>query len=249
MSLAQTLPAEDCTRLVDRWFVDEQSCNWALGQTNVALADRATALEAERMLTDARLPTHPDRPKNWDGFLALFHTLSGAGPLDPVLDAGAERYSNFLPALRRLGYQDLTGINLSFDAPFQQGGIHYQPGDITRTGFPDRSFAAIASLSVIEHGVDVPAFLAEASRLLRPGGLLFLSFDYWITQVDTGGQSAYGVPIRIFTQEDIIALLASARRLGLVLDHEADFTCRDQAVHWQRFDLRYTFANILLRKA
>lgn len=249
MSLTQQMPGPDCTSPVDHWFLDEETYRRALGQTNVALADCATALAAEQMLIEARLPTHPDRLKNWDGFLALFHTLSRVGPLDPVLDAGAERYSSFLPGLRRLGYQDLTGINLAFDAPFQQDGIHYQPGDITRTGFPDGSFAAIASLSVIEHGVDVAAFLAEAARLLRPGGVLFVSFDYWITPVETARQQAYGVPIRIFTLQDVAAMIASARRAGLVLDHAADFSCREQAVHWQRFDLRYTFANLLLRKA
>ena len=249
MSLARQFAMPDGAPSVDHWFLDEAACGWALGQTNRALADRATALAAEQMLSDAGLPTHPDRLKNWDGFLALFHAVSRVGPLEPVLDAGAERYSNFLPALRRLGYQDLTGLNLAFDAPFQHDGIQYQPGDITRTGFPDGSFAAIASLSVIEHGVDVAAFLAEAARLLRPGGTLFLSFDYWITPVATGGRQAYGVPIRIFSLNDVSAMIASAWRLGLVLDDAADFTCREQAVHWQRFDLRYTFANLLLRKA
>ena len=47
------------------------------------------------------------------------------------------------------------------------------------TGFPAGAFAAVTSMSVIEHEVDTAAFFQEAARMLRPGGILFLSTDFW----------------------------------------------------------------------
>jgi len=82
--------------------------------------------------------------------------------------------------------------------------------DLTKTSFPERSFAAIASLSVVEHGVDLDAYLAEAARILRPGGLLFTSTDYWCEPIDTTAQTAYGHEVRIHTPADFCREIAGA---------------------------------------
>jgi SAM-dependent methyltransferase len=230
------------------WRGDERLSVWALNQTNTALRDDAATRSAEALLRSAGLPTHPDRTKNWDTFLALYHAMTHVEPFEAILDAGAERYSAFLPALSRCGYRDLTAINLTFGAPQKADGITFRNGDITRTGMASQSYAFIACLSVIEHDVDIAAFLQESARLLVPGGRLFLSFDYWEEPVDTRGQHAYGVPIRIFTRRDIDEMLGWAAKAGLSIEGAADFSCKDRVVHWQRFDLRYTFANLLLRR-
>ncbi len=234
------------------WLDDEKADLWVAGQTNTALRDQAAVDRAERLLHEAGLALHPDRPKNWDGLLALFHALAaasaGPGTRLAVLDAGAERYSAFLPALRRLGFSGLTGINLVFDGEERADGIVFRHGDITSTGLPPASCDYIACLSVIEHGVDVAAFLRESARLLRPGGRLFVSFDYWQEAIDTRGQYAYGVPVRVLTAADVATMLAEAREVGLALDGPADFACRERVVHWRRLDLRYTFANVLFRR-
>ncbi len=234
--------------LAETWRAGQGPLAWALKQTNAALRDQQAAEFAEAALTSAGLPTHPDQPKNWDSLLALFHAVTNVEPFEAVLDAGSERYSAFLPALNQLGYSDLTGINLTFSAPEDVGTIVYQHGDITKTIFADESYAFISCLSVIEHGVDIQAFLNEAARLLRPNGLLFLSFDYWESPVETNGRCAYGVPIRIFTRQCIDDMLQWAEAADLYIEGTPDFNCKDRLVHWQRFDLRYTFANLLFRK-
>lgn len=230
------------------WLNSATLRDWVCRQTNSALRDEAAWRLAQSMLSAAGLPVHNDAPKNWDTFLALFHASSSLRDSDAVLDAGAERYSAFLPALRSLGYVNLTGVNLTFPCSEEIGGIRYQGGDITRTAFPDGSLAFIACLSVIEHGVDTEKFLTESARILAEGGRLFVSFDYWETPVETRGQQAYGGPIRIFTRRDVDDLLAQAEHCGLHLDSVPDFSCQDRVVHWRRFDLRYTFANLLLAK-
>ena len=230
------------------WQLDEELGVWAKSQTNTALRDNAAVRLAQGLLHKAGLPTHPDQPKNWDTFLALYHALADVEPSEAILDAGAERYSAFLPALSRSGYTNLTAVNLSFGAEEEVNGITFRHGDITRSGLASGSYAFISCLSVIEHGVDVEAFLKECERLLCPGGRVFLSFDYWEQPIDTRGQEAYGAPIQVFTRNDIDKILRWAEEVGLLIEGTPDFRCQDRVVHWQRFDLHYTFANLLLRR-
>lgn len=217
-------------------------------ETNGVLRSGHDVEIACRALRRAVLPMHPDGPKNWDGLLALHHALNLCAPDDAVLDAGAELYSAFLPALRELGRERLVGINLTIEGERDEGGILYRQGDITAAPFEDHRFGFIACLSVIEHGVDIAAFLREQARLLRSGGHLFVSFDYWQTPVDTRGQMAYGAPIHILTPEDVAAMLEGAQEVGLWPTGEFRPECREQVVHWHRFGLHYSFANLLLRR-
>jgi SAM-dependent methyltransferase len=222
------------------------------GSAHAVLRSRAAWQEVEAEVRRLGLPRHPDPPKNWDSLLAL-RAILGRVPRDGrVLDAGAELYSAILPWLHLCGYRRLDGINLVFEAPFRQGPIDYRGGDLTRTPFADGSFDAITCLSVIEHGVDLDAYFREASRLLRPGGLLVTSTDYWQDPVDTGGQVAYGVPIRIFTRDALLDAVALAGRHGLAPTASLDasmLACAERAVRWQRFGLDYTFAFFTLAKA
>lgn len=206
---------------------------------------RATVADSRRL----GLPLHPDLPKNWDTRLMVAALLASTGPDDAILDAGAETYSRILGSLYLYGRRALTGINLVFDRPTERGPIHFEHGDITRTRFADGSFAGIACQSVIEHGVDVRAYLTEMVRLLRPGGVLVTSTDYFPEPVDTRGQVAYGVPIKIFTGDEMLAMIALAAELGLTLTHPLDLECSERPVHWKRFDLRYTFTCFALRKS
>lgn len=202
---------------------------------------------ATRQMRALRLPRHPDGSKNWDTLCALSTTLTHVSPSERVLDAGAALYSTFLPSLRLYGYSHLVGTNLEFGRPIAFGGVRLERGDIEATGFAAGSFGAVVCLSVIEHGVDVRAFLTEAARLVRPGGVVFVSTDYWADGVDTTGLTAYGTPVRIFDRADITALIASAGEVGLQLDGDLDLDCRERAVHWNRFDLHYTYVALTFR--
>jgi SAM-dependent methyltransferase len=194
------------------------------------------------------LSLHPDLPKNWDGRIAAAALLATTAEDDPILDAGAETYSRILSTLYAYGRRNLVGINLTFTRPAQRGPIRFEPGDITRTRFADASFAGVACQSVIEHGVDLPAYFKEMARILRPGGLLVSSTDYFPEPVDTRGQWAYGVPIKIFTREEILKMIAVAADVGFEPTHELDLECSERPVLWKQYDLRYTFTCFTLRR-
>ena len=240
LACGYTKPAE--------WRPEPAMLWWAAQQTNAALRGEVAIEEAASMMAEAGLPPHPDHPKCWDGFLAALHATDSTARDAPVLDAGAERYSTFLPGLRQLGFSDLTGINTVFAEPEEHHGIRLLPGDITGSILPDAHFGFIACLSVIEHGVDLAAFFAEQARLLRPGGHLFVSCDYWETPIETAGLSAYGVPVHIFSRPELEAAIALAETYGLRLVGPSNLACVDKAVAWARFGLRYTFANLLWQR-
>lgn len=212
------------------------------------LQTRADADAAVAAVEACGLPRHNDVPKNWDLLIALGLILERTTSSASILEMGATQYAKLLPWLYLYGYRRLRGIDLVYDAPVVLGPIRYERMDLTATTFPDASFDAIACLSVVEHGVDLGAYLREASRLLRPGGVLVTSTDFWCEPVETGGREAYGGPIRIFTPGDIEAFIVAAERYGLVGARPVALECQERVVHWDRFDLDYTFLNSVLVK-
>ena len=215
---------------------------------NRALQDEVQVEAAVAEVTRCGLPAHNDRPKNWDLLVALGSILEHARPTGPVLEMGAPRYSRLLPWLALYEYRQLEGIDLVFQAEVRDGPIRYRRMDLTATTFPDRSFEAIACLSVVEHGVDMERYFAEAARLLRPGGVLVTSTDFWCEPVDVAGLEAYGGQVRIFDPADLASWLQVADRRGLEPVRPLDLRCGDRIVHWERMGLRYTFANVVLRR-
>jgi SAM-dependent methyltransferase len=219
---------------------------WVKGQTNRALQERVAIDRARNMLAQFDLPRHPDHPKSWDSYIALWHAFATTHSGGAVLDAGGTRESVFLPGLARLGFRRLINLNIDEQTPQLEGHISYSRGDITATGLPDGTFDFIACLSVIEHGVDWKKFLAEASRILVPGGHLSVSVDYWETPIDTGDRTAFDAPVKIFAPEEIYNFIGYANRLGLDVIGDVDLRCRDRVVNWIGLD--FTFLNLLLRK-
>lgn len=222
---------------------------WVLANTNKALQRHHDVTYAADALLMEGLPLHPDYNKNWDNYIALFHTQIAA-PDDPILDAGAGDESAYLPGLKKMGYTNLVGINLDRCDDYKAGvknGIRYAYADITSTPFPNDTFRFISCLSVIEHGVDVPVFLAEMARILKPGGHLFVSFDFWDKPLDTTGLITHGASIHIFSNQDVLGILDRAATLGLKVDSgSVDLQCNEKIIAWA--GLEYTFMNLLFRK-
>jgi len=200
--------------------------------------------EAKRL----HVPLHRGDEKNWDHLAAVFAILSHTSTSARILDAGAEFYSNVLPALFVHGYRDLYGMNLSFIDPARRGPIRYLPGDITHSPFPGEFFDAITCMSVIEHGVPLEDYFREMYRILKPSGLLITSTDYFPVPINTGGQMAHGAPIKIFSKPEIQEALRLAVEMGFELTGDVDLECTAKPIRWMQFNLEYTFVIFTLRK-
>ncbi len=207
--------------------------------------ERDQALEQVKALG---LPPMGEPTKNWDSLAALDFILANTPTRGRILDAGADRYSVILPWLFLYGYKRLDGINLVFEEPIRTGSMLYHHGDITRTKFEARTFDAITCLSVIEHGVDLELYFREMARILRPGGALITSTDYWQTPIDTHGQIMFDAPVHVFTEKEIRGAIELAKGFGLALTGSVDLACGEKVVHWTEVDLDYTFLVLTMRR-
>lgn len=215
---------------------------------NAVLKSKAELREATEFGKQHHLPRHRAEEKNWDHLAAVKAILSSTSRTACVLDAGAEMYSNVLPALFACGYRRLYGMNLSFADPARRGPIRYLRGDITRTGFSDGFFDAVTCMSVIEHGVPLRPYFAEMFRVLKPGGLLITSTDYYPEPIDTTGKEAHGAPVKIFSRREAEEMMALAREIGFEATGPVDLAASARPIRWEEFGLEYTFLIFTLRK-
>jgi SAM-dependent methyltransferase len=215
---------------------------------NGTLKNRAEWVAAYENARKLHVPLHRGPEKNWDHLAAVSTILARTSPSACILDAGGEFYSNVLPALFVYSYSNLYGINLSFTDPARRGPIRYLPGDITRAPFPDEFFDAITCLSVIEHGVPRESYFREMHRLLKPGGVLITSTDYFPTPIDTKGMLAHGAPVRIFSKPEVQAAISLAQGIGLMPIEELDLECTETPIRWDAYGLAYTFVIFTLQK-
>jgi SAM-dependent methyltransferase len=215
---------------------------------NGVLKTRREWAKAVEQVKTLRLFPHPEPSKNWDSLAALACILRSTKQTANILDAGAELYSVILPWLFLYGYKNLVGVNLVYSTETRRGPIRYEYADIMQTSYKENSFNAVTCLSVIEHGVDLRLFFKEMSRILKVNGILITSTDYFEPPVDTKGQKAYRSPIHIFSKDEIIHTLEIAREFDLELTSPIDLNCDERTVHWEKFDLEYTFITFALRK-
>lgn len=225
---------------------DFDTMMWLNSQTNSTLKSSEAVARSKTILGNSVLPIHVDGPKNWDNLVAVWQTVLTTDPVHPVMDVAATAESAYLPGLRRLGYHDLVSINLDEPNPRVEQGIRYMQGDCTSTVFPEDHFGFISCLSVIEHGVNLRDFFRESFRILKQGGHLLVSTDYWQDPVDTMGQKAFGAPVKVFTAGDAMDMIRTAQDAGFMVTGNVDLTCDQRVVNWIGMD--YTFINILFRK-
>jgi len=192
---------------------------------------------------------HGDTPKNWDSFSALQSILKLTNKNARILDAGGEEYSSILPCLFLYGYKNLICVNTAFPKNSNLGPISYQYANILESGANDSSFDVITCLSVIEHGIGLDYYFREMSRILKPGGMLITSTDYWDDPINTYGLSAYNCPVKIFCKEDIFEMIDIAKRYSLELTTKIiDLDCQEKVVTWKKFGLKYTFIILTMKK-
>jgi len=189
-----------------------------------------------------------DVVKSWDVLKTAEFAEKYVGKRAAVLDIGAFA-SEILIVLHRLGFQDLTGIDLNpaiGEMPYADR-IRYKIGDFMKAPFADASFELITSISVIEHGYRPRELLKEVSRLLKPAGYFVASFDYWPEKIDTEGVRIFGLDWRIFSKGEVEELIGLAGSYGLKPHGSVDLASEQRPINY--FDRRYTFAWLVLQKS
>ena len=104
---------------------------------------------------------------------------------------------------------------------------------------------------MIAHNVPLDAFAKEMARILKPGGLLLVSTDYWSEPIDCSGIYPYGYDageMKIIDPEELTGFVAMAEAAGMELCAPLQFETKDRAVRWERTDRDYTFGFVALRK-
>lgn len=188
-----------------------------------------------------------DMVKSWDVLATMNFLSKKLSKTDAVLDIGCYA-SEILLSLHQIGFTKLTGADLNpklKEMPFSDK-IHYEVTNFMRTPFPDASFKAITSISVIEHGFDGDALLKEVSRLLQPGGYFISSFDYWPEKIDTTGVKFFDMEWKIFSKEEVISFVKDAAAYGLFPEGTMNFEGKDKPIDCA--NKQYTFGWLVLKK-
>lgn len=95
--------------------------------------------------------------------------------------------------------------------------VQFRPGSATPLPFADGSFDAVTSTQVYEYVDDIPAALAEAHRVLRPGGKLLVLDTDWDSIVWHSSDPARMQRV-LAAWDDHLADPHLPRRLGRFLD-------------------------------
>lgn len=185
--------------------------------------------------------------KSWDVLKTVEfiekHLSLGA----PVLDIGAFA-SEILLILKKLGYSNLTGIDLNpmiVEMPDNES-IRYDVGNFLETPYQDYTFAAITAISVIEHGFDSERLLTEIGRLLKPGGYFIASFDYWPTKIECTELRPFDMSWAILSKAELVQFIEDARAHGLKPVGTLNFAAKEKPIAWHGKD--YTFGWLALQK-
>ena len=204
------------------------------------------------MLDALGLARHHDDTKNWD--MARFVTCLNNFDKkeDRILDAGCGMAAHFAVAGTRLGFKNVYACDIKKN-DFLDGAntFKFSLQDVCKTNYENGYFGAISSLSVVEHLFSPEDHLAEMARILRPGGELFLTTDYWPIKQYTDDIFPYGSeqpPMCVFSSEEIQQLVEFAAIQGLGLIGDLDLAACEKVCTWERVGKQYSFIFLRFKK-
>ena len=217
-------------------FLD-RLCKFLLNEGEVA--------ECTDYLNENGYISHICTPKNWD----LAHIIPVIGDGN-ILDMGSSDSHILKNACLKKTAGKKYGIDLR--APSEPANeITYLQGSLLSTPLPDGHLSYVTCLSVIEHQVDSLLFARETSRLLAPGGKLFVTFDYWDPLLKIPIK-AYDLDWQPLDRPLTEVLIQECEKNKLRLVQEVDWTTQDQIIREGYYsphpDISYTFGMLVFEK-
>ena len=186
-----------------------------------------------------------------------------------ILDVGCNG-SPILSILKRLGFKNLYGCDLFLKKIpstlteivyplyrpiieiYEDKAFNISIQNLEKTNFQDKMFDYITSLSVIEHGVNIQNYFKEMNRIMKKGGILLTSTDYWpdkILNIIKTKHNHRNDPDNVFSKEEIEKDVLKAAELNdLILTEPIDFSFENKVVHYNVTGLDYTFIFFALKK-
>jgi SAM-dependent methyltransferase len=215
--------------------------------------------EATKFLIGKGLPTYPGAEKNYDLY-HLYKIVESMPRRVKIVDLGCGGLM-VLKFLYAMGFKNLYGIDLTITIGDRIRQLtrmlrerspripyHLRRGDITKTKFPANIFDIAICVSTIEHGVDLEKFLSESGRILKPGGLLFVTTDYWSEKIHVNeNEKPFGLPYKIFSEEDIKDFIKLAEKFGFSLCNGSTIPkVSNKCIAWRYKE--YTFICVVFKK-
>ena len=211
---------------------------------------------------------HPDKVKSWDTY-KMIKIISEGDRSSFILDVGCNG-SPVLSILKRLGFKNLYGCDLFLKKIpstlteivyplyrpiieiYEDKAFNISIQNLEKTNFQDKMFDYITSLSVIEHGVNIQNYFKEMNRIMKKGGILLTSTDYWpdkILNIIKTKHNHRNDPDNVFSKEEIEKDVLKAAELNdLILTEPIDFSFENKVVHYNVTGLDYTFIFFALKK-
>jgi SAM-dependent methyltransferase len=237
---------------------------------NSVLKDSLEVNTAKEQLKKMGLFSHHGSEKSWDTF-KMIEIINAADRNSYVLDVGCNG-SPILPMLKILGFRNLYGCDFQlkprYNSTFMKLACRFYKKEylpivqmydddeiklsiqnLEKTNYMDNMFEFVTSLSVIEHGVDINEYFKEMTRLLKNGGYLLTSTDYWPEKItNTKTVISNKVPDRVFSRDEIERIIKVGEEYGLRLIEPMDYSYQEKVVTWKKTGLEYTFIFFGMRK-
>jgi|SRR3989344_2156603 len=204
---------------------------------------------------------HTNPVKNWD--MAQIASILRNKPKNiKILDMGCGG-SSVLRFCFKNKFKYIYGIDLTIDFHDRWQQLMYWKNNnyrlpyhlsvqsVTKTNFKNHFFDILICLSVIEHNVILEKFICESSRILKKGGYLYVSTDYWENKINTFDSPVnYGIKPgkdwSIFSKQEIKNFILIAGNYGLELVKKEFPQVKQQVINWN--SKNYTFISILFIK-
>ena len=157
--------------------------------------------------------------------LKLYARLANSAELEgkDVLEVGCGRGGGTSFVFQRFHPKTMTGLDLARRAidycrrTYPWPGLQFYAGDAEHLPFPDGTYDIVMNVESSHCYADVPQFLREVHRVLRPGGLLLLA-DARPTKISPDAGPA------LFHQDDIDVLRRQLAEAPFRMVEEEDIT-------------------------